>query len=582
MKKKFMSILICLTLVITAFAIAPLNVSAATEEDIELSILDGVAWLVAQQNTNLADPNFGSWNAYGGQLEAGTGLALYKLCDRAYELDYESPFDPAYAYHQNVIDGFNWLFNHLFIINLSLQDHTAGATGTIDDPDTNGNGIGVCGTGSYSTYNTGILLAAIASSLTFDRVVNDLSSPVNGWTYGQIAQDMVDYLAYAQVDPSVDPAGFTVEGGWDYYPVNNGAGGSGWQGDQSNSGYAVLGLGEAQDFGCIIPDWVKTELNWWIDWVQDDVDGDTNDGGSWYSYPGDGIGVNILKTGNLIFQMSFIGDTEDTQRVIDATDYMVVHWNDASGVNQPPGWNGTPAEYQAMFCAMKGLTYININTFDSIDWFEDFSDVIVAQQDKTPGPTYGSWQSGAGRGGPVILTEWALLTLERVAPIPVIDVYVDIKPGSCPNPINLKDKGVLPVAICSTEDEFFDATTIDPTTIRLTREGYEDVGVSPLRWSYEDVATPYTGEEECGCHDLNGDDYLDLTLKFKSQDVINALNLSAEIGNTIPLIITGNLKEEFDGSLIRGQDCVWILANKPMTLLTRYPILRLLLSYLKF
>jgi len=136
-----------------------------------------------------------------------------------------------------------------------------------------------------------------------------------------------------------------------------------------------------------------------------------------------------------------------------------------------------------------------------------------------------------------------------------IPVYVDIKPGSFPNPINIKSQGLVPVAICGTAD--FDVTTIDPQTIRLTREGVED-GVAPIRWSYEDVATPYTGEP-CGGHELGGDGYLDLTLKFKTQELVATLGLNAFKGEVIVLILTGNLKEEDGGTPIRGQDCVWIL-----------------------
>ncbi len=449
MKTKTLSIALVIMMIVSSVAVLAIGttrVHAATDEEIGQAIEDGLAWLVAQQNSNPTDPNYGSWNAYYGALEAGTGLALYKLCDRAYELEYSSPFDPDYEYHQNVTHGFDWVFEHLEIVDIGLQDHTTVATGTVDDPDTNGNGQGVCAAhGTYrETYYTGILLAAIAASGTPDRVVNVPSSPVNGSTYGQVTQDMADFLAFSQVDPAIGPGGGTHEGGWDYLAVNNGTGGTGWKGDQSNSGYAVLGLGEAEAFGCTIPDWVKTELDVWIDWVQDDVDVDTNDGGSWYSYPGDGIGVNILKTGNLIFEMALVGDIPETQRVIDATDYLVRHWNDSSGANSPPGWNGTPAQYQTMFCAMKGLEYMGIDTFDGIDWFEGFSDVIVAQQDKTPGPTYGSWQSSSGRGEPVIITEWALLTLERIAPPPPeISVYVDIKPGSWPNPFNQRQEEVV-------------------------------------------------------------------------------------------------------------------------------------------
>lgn len=141
--------------------------------------------------------------------------------------------------------------------------------------------------------------------------------------------------------------------------------------------------------------------------------------------------------------------------------------------------------------------------------------------------------------------------LSKVCEIPV---FVDIKPGSCPNPLNLKSKGGLPVAILGTED--IDVTTIDPATIRLSREGIEE-GVSPLRWAYEDAATPFEGEL-CDCHDLNGDGYMDLTLKFDTQELVATLSLEAEAGNTIPLILTGNLKEEEGGTAIKGSDCVRI------------------------
>lgn len=49
-------------------------------------------------------------------------------------------------------------------------------------------------------------------------------------------------------------------------------------------------------------------------------------------------------------------------------------------------------------------------------------------------------------------------------PIVVCPVPIDIKPQSCPNPINVKSRGVLPVAILGTAE--FDVTTIDPASIR--------------------------------------------------------------------------------------------------------------------
>jgi hypothetical protein len=142
-----------------------------------------------------------------------------------------------------------------------------------------------------------------------------------------------------------------------------------------------------------------------------------------------------------------------------------------------------------------------------------------------------------------------------ISVVSIIEVGVDIKPGSCPNPFNTKSRGVVPVAVLGAED--FDVTTVDPATIRLTREGYEE-GVSPLRWSYEDVASPFEGEL-CECHDLYGDGYMDLSLKFDTQEVNETLGIETEAGNIVPLLITGNLMEWAEGTPIEGSDCVWVL-----------------------
>ena len=126
-------------------------------------------------------------------------------------------------------------------------------------------------------------------------------------------------------------------------------------------------------------------------------------------------------------------------------------------------------------------------------------------------------------------------------------VEVDIKPGGCPNPLNVKAKGVLPVAILGTED--FNVTTIDPASIRLE-------GIAPIRWSYEDVATPFFEEELCGCHDeLGPDGLIDLTFKFRTQDVVGAIG-EVKDGDEVVLNIWGNCRDDAN---VKGADCVKIL-----------------------
>ena len=133
-----------------------------------------------------------------------------------------------------------------------------------------------------------------------------------------------------------------------------------------------------------------------------------------------------------------------------------------------------------------------------------------------------------------------------------IVVPVDIKPASCPNPIRLREIGIVPVAIMGTVD--FDVKQIDPATIRLYREGTPGE-VAPLRWSYYDTGGPFAGEL-CDCQGLILDGIKDLALKFDSNAVVKNLRISEVLGQTIPLTITGKLK---DSTPIEGKDCVRVL-----------------------
>lgn len=150
-----------------------------------------------------------------------------------------------------------------------------------------------------------------------------------------------------------------------------------------------------------------------------------------------------------------------------------------------------------------------------------------------------------------IYVEATETTLIVEAPIPT-NMRIDIKPGGCPNPINPTSKGVIPAAILGSAE--LDVRSIDPTTISLTRGGVGEV-VVPLRWAYEDVATPFAGEP-CGCSARGRDGWLDMTLKFDTQDVIAALEFEHVLGQTIPLEITASL---VDDTPMLGRDCVRVL-----------------------
>ncbi len=137
--------------------------------------------------------------------------------------------------------------------------------------------------------------------------------------------------------------------------------------------------------------------------------------------------------------------------------------------------------------------------------------------------------------------------------LPKLAVSVDIKPGECPNPLNVKAKGLLSVAILGSVD--FDVWTIATASVRLE-------GVAPVRSSYEDVATPMPdGAEVCECTTAGPDGRLDLTLKFNVQDIVAALG-QVNNGDELELTLTGALDEVFGGTPIEGTDCVVIQGAK--------------------
>jgi hypothetical protein len=130
-----------------------------------------------------------------------------------------------------------------------------------------------------------------------------------------------------------------------------------------------------------------------------------------------------------------------------------------------------------------------------------------------------------------------------VALTPYDTVLVDILPGSCKNPFNVKQPGVLPVAIMGTDE--LDVTLIDPATITLA-------GVAPLRWSFEDVSTAYD------CSIEAGDGYLDLVLHFDAQEIVLVLGEVMD-GDLVTLKLIGRLLPEWGATRIVGVDTVLIL-----------------------
>jgi hypothetical protein len=390
--------------VLTTVGLTPSMAQAATPAEIDAAIEAGLQWLAAHQNAD------GSW--VGGYNVARTGLAVLKFETHATFMGM-SPFDPAYVYSGNVQAGLDYIFNNCHSVAIGLQDG--------NDPDTNGNGIGVKahhpGNSSHEMYEVGIALMAISASQSPDRVVGGAGSQA-GRRYEDVAQDIVDFIAWAQRD-----AAGCSEGGW-RYTANYG------DSDNSISGYVTLGLhyavsGPPWGFGLTVPAWVYGQLNTFVGNVQDPVNGEQRDGGSWY-VPCASDWVNILKTGNLLSEMALVGDTQATGRVQDALDYMERHWNDP---NPDPGWKGfAQPHYQACFTTMKGFQALGIEEIEvggsPVNWYDEMADAIVNSQNPD-----GSWPVDSW-GDSQLTTCWAMLTLQKAAP-----PALELEPAIDTNPV---------------------------------------------------------------------------------------------------------------------------------------------------
>jgi alpha-tubulin suppressor-like RCC1 family protein len=123
----------------------------------------------------------------------------------------------------------------------------------------------------------------------------------------------------------------------------------------------------------------------------------------------------------------------------------------------------------------------------------------------------------------------------KESPLSVLPVFIDIKPGSNSNKVNLRSMGVIPVAILSSGS--FDATAVDPATVTLNGAGVQIVGRKQKLMAHME--------------DVNMDGFVDLICQ------INTRMLSLEPGESIA-ILQGNT---YDGTAIEGED--FIYAFKP-------------------
>ena len=118
----------------------------------------------------------------------------------------------------------------------------------------------------------------------------------------------------------------------------------------------------------------------------------------------------------------------------------------------------------------------------------------------------------------------------------VIEVTIDIKPGSNPNCFNNDGHGVIPLAILGSAD--FDCTQIDPSTCTLSGLTLKIAGKSNKLMAH--------------IEDVNNDGFDDLVLQIEDQDG------AFQVGES-EATLTGNLYKAYGGTPIQGTDSICIV-----------------------
>lgn len=169
-------------------------------------------------------------------------------------------------------------------------------------------------------------------------------------------------------------------------------------------------------------------------------------------------------------------------------------------------------------------------------------------------------------------TDPAGIAYDNICYEAVIEVDIDIKPGSCPNPFNPKSKGSVPVGIVGTAD--FDISEIDVSTVRLVTPSGEEL--EPLHVEVLDSTQPgdYAPDDCYDCFNeedwydvdtdgdgvmdaYDGDGYWDLVLNFDTQALAEAIG-SGDAGDCIELTIKGTT---LNGVPFNGSDSVLLLKS---------------------
>jgi hypothetical protein len=253
------------------------------------------------------------------------------------------------------------------------------------NPDTNGNGKGAYwdSGGNHEIYETPMVVMALVASNTPD--MNITTGAYAGRTYRDLVQDAVDLLAYAQSTAS------SSRGGWRYMINSNDA-------DNSVSQWPAIGLRAAEYWGVYAPEFVKSELWYWINASQNMDPASNQFGGFWYT-PSSFMSDGIPATGAGICEMDYAGANVSHVRIQHALLFLNKFWNSSYNLGF----------LYAMYAVMKACRDATppVLMVGSHDWYSEYAEWLVEHQTAD-----GTWPSSAF-AGPVMDAAFGALILNK-------------------------------------------------------------------------------------------------------------------------------------------------------------------------
>ena len=145
----------------------------------------------------------------------------------------------------------------------------------------------------------------------------------------------------------------------------------------------------------------------------------------------------------------------------------------------------------------------------------------------------------------------------------------DIIPGKFPNFLLLDNNESVKVVVPGAQD--LNVTEIEIEIVQMELVGSPNVTVKPKNLTFEDTIIPSFGGDGCDGNELGEDGIIDLVLEFDTQEIITEFELEGKVGKNVPLLVEGNLKEEFNSTPFECR--VFVTPKLPSDVPTASPFL---------